>query len=227
MKRCENCGILFDDNLRGCPLCGSAEEGSSDPGKPGEVLKASRRESVKYAWELIGIVCLSGVFITLLLDIVFSKGISWSLYPVTSISWVWLALTIIVFISRWPFAMLMLLLADTLAMLVLFNLFDNTVNWFVPVAMPVTIVLFILAGIVVWLARRARRKGFNILAIYFMAANILCIAIEVFSDLNLYGAVTIRWSAVVSAALIPVSSVLMFIHYRLKRGQRLDSFFHI
>lgn len=227
MRKCEKCGVLLDNNYHECPLCADSGENTASGSRPADVLRAARSEAVRYAWELSGIVCLSGVFITILLNLVFSGNISWSLYPVTSISWVWLVLTSIVFLKKWPFTMLISLLSVTLVMLVLFNLFDNQINWFVPVAMPVTIILFILSGIVVWLSGRARYKGFNILAISLIAVNILCVSIEVFADLNIHGTVTIRWSAVVSAALIPIAAVLMFLHYRLRRGRRLDSFFHV
>lgn len=227
MKKCEKCGVMLDDGVEICPLCTPDDNNETKSGKPGDVLKAARSEAARYAWELSGIVCFSGVVITLLLNLIFAGTISWSLYPVTAISWVWISLTIIAFVRRWPILMLILLLAGTLCMLVLFNLFDSRINWFVPVAMPVTTILFILTGLVVYLTGKARYKGFNILAISLIAVNILCISIELFADLNLSGRVTIRWSAVVSAAILPIAAVLMFLHYRLKRGRRLDSFFHV
>jgi hypothetical protein len=227
LKKCDKCGVLLDERYDICPLCTPGENYEKSSGRPGEVLKAARAEAAKYAWELSGVVCASGIVITLLLNLLFAGTISWSLYPVTSISWVWISLTIIVFIRRWPFLMLIMLLAGTLGMLVLFNLFDTRINWFIPVAMPVTTVLFILAGLVVYISIKARYKGFNILAVCLIAINILCVSIEVFADLNQTGDITIRWSAVVSAAILPIAAVLMFLHYRLKRGRRLDSFFHV
>lgn len=227
LKKCDKCGVLLDERYEICPLCTPEENFGKPPGRPGDLLKAARAEAAKYAWELSGIVCVSGIVITLLLNLLFAGKISWSLYPVTSISWVWISLTITVFFRRWPFLMLIMLLAVTLGLLVLFNLFDTRINWFIPVAMPVTTVLFILAGLVVYVSDKARHKGFNVLAVSLIAVNILCVSIEVFADLNKSGDVTIRWSAVVSAAILPIAAVLMFLHYRLKRGRRLDSFFHV
>ncbi len=227
MKKCDRCGILLDEGLVSCPLCDTGEKEEVSPSRPRQVLKVSRREAARYLWELSGIVCVTGIVIILLLNLLFTGGVNWSLYPVTSIAWIWLTLTIIMFMNRWPIAMLALLLANTLGMLVLFNLFSSTINWFVPVAMPVTTSLFILAGVVVWLSSIARYRGFNVLGLALVAVNILCIAIEVFADLHINGVVSIRWSAVVTAAIIPVASVLIFLHYRLRRGRRLDSFFHV
>jgi hypothetical protein len=227
MKKCDKCGVLLDEGFDSCPLCTHDESMANKPSQPGEVLRASRKETVRYMWELSGVVCITGIVIILLLNLLFTGSINWSLYPVTSISWIWLTLTIIMFTNRWPFGMLLLLLANTLIMLIMFNIFSSTINWFVPVAMPVTTVLFILAGIVVWISNEAKYKGFNVLALALIAVNILCVTIEVFADLHIYHMVSIRWSAVVSAGIIPVASVLMFLHYRLRRGRRLDSFFHV
>ncbi|MFO7575304.1 MAG: hypothetical protein R6W67_09125 [Bacteroidales bacterium] len=227
MKKCDKCGVLLDEGFDSCPLCTPGETEEYTPSRPQELLKVSRKETARYMWELSGIVCASGVVIILLLNLLFAGGINWSLYPVTSISWIWLTLTIIMFMNRWPFGMLLLLLVNTLVMLILFNIFSSTINWFVPVAMPVTTVLFILAGIVVWISTVAKYKGFNVLALSLIAVNILCVTIEVFADLHINNVVSIRWSAVVSAGIIPVASVLMFLHYRLRRGRRLDSFFHV
>ena len=226
INRCKKCGVILDDGLTSCPLCDITGEGDQ-AGKPADILEKTRRESVRYTWELLGIVCLSGISVSIALNLLFGKGITWSLYPATSTIWVWVAVSIYIYLRKRPFISLLLLLVNTLAMLLLFNAFNPEINWFVPVGMPVTIVLFFLAGGVIYLASVARHKGFNVLAMIFLAVNILCIAIEVFIDLNHTGEVLIRWSAVVSAALVPIAAVLMFLHYRLKKGRRLDSFFHI
>lgn len=226
INRCEKCGVILDDELTSCPLCDG--NGETDmAGKPGDVLEKNRRESLRYTWELLGIVCISGISVSIALNLLFGKGITWSLYPATSIIWVWVAISIYIYLRKRPFASLTLLLINTLGMLLLFNAFNTNINWFVPVGMPVTIVLFLLSGVVIYLTSVARYKGFNVLAMIFLALNILCIAIEVFINYNISGTIHIKWSAVVSAALVPISVVLMFLHYRLKKGRRLDSFFHV
>jgi hypothetical protein len=227
MNKCQNCGIILDEGLTDCPLCGSNSEQSNITVNPATILENARKKSLRHTWELLGVVCLSGISASIALNLLFGGKITWSLYPATSIAWVWIAITISIFIRKKPFMVLILIMMNTLGMLLLFNAMDTKVNWFVPVGMPVTIVLFILIGIVAYFSSIARYKGFNILALAILAVNILCLSIEVFLDLTLKGSVSIRWSAVVSAALVPIVAVLMFLHYRLKKGRRLDSFFHI
>jgi hypothetical protein len=227
MKKCENCGVILDDVMTECPLCRHNSNGKEEIKKPADLLEVTRRETIKYTWELSIIVCISGIAVSIALNLLFGKTISWSLYPATSILWTWITITILLYLRKRPLSAIILLMTNTLGMLLLFNAFDTKINWFIPVGMPVTVVLFLLMAIVFYLSSLARYKGFNVLAIIFLATNILCISIEVFLDLSLGGSVNIRWSAVVSAALVPISGVLMFLHYRLKKGRRLDSFFHI
>jgi hypothetical protein len=79
--------------------------------------------------------------------------------------------------------------------------------------------------IILW--RVAHLKGFNILAFAFVILSGFCIVSEVFIDKYLYDTVEIRWSAIVAVSILPIALVLLFVHYRMKKGKRLDSYFHI
>jgi divalent metal cation (Fe/Co/Zn/Cd) transporter len=70
-------------------------------------------------------------------------------------------------------------------------------------------------------------RGLNIIASIFIALSGFCIVTEMVLDKYFNGAVDIRWSLIVSVSILPVALVLFFYHYRLKKGNRLDSFFHI
>jgi phosphatidylserine synthase len=112
-------------------------------------------------------------------------------------------------------------------MLFLFNLFSSPVNWFYGIALPVTIALFIAVIIISLLWKVAHFRGFNILAIAFLVLSGFCIVSEVFIDKYISGEVDIRWSAIVAVSILPIALVLLFVHYRMKKGKRLDSYFHV
>jgi hypothetical protein len=45
---------------------------------------------------------------------------------------------------------------------------------------------------------------------------------------NLYSKWRVRGSKqITGVSLLPIALVLLFVHYRMKRGKRLDSYFHI
>jgi hypothetical protein len=46
-------------------------------------------------------------------------------------------------------------------------------------------------------------------------------------DEYLNGVVDFRWSLIAAISILPVALIFFFYHYRLKKGNRLDSFFHI
>jgi phosphatidylserine synthase len=112
-------------------------------------------------------------------------------------------------------------------MLFLFDLFSPPVNWFYGIGLPITIALFIAVSIVIFLYKVAHFKGFNILAFAFFVLSGFCIITEVFIDKYLSEKVDIRWSAIVAVSLLPIALVLLFVHYRMKKGKRLDSYFHV
>lgn len=230
MKICKNCGVELDDNIDVCPLCNEDDVTGTKKKSviyPSDALDNARADSRKYAWELSGVVTISGIVISVMVDLVFEKGLSWSLYSVTTLLYVWSSITIFYFAVKRPFILLPGLLLETLGILILIDLLDRPIRWFLPIALPITIAFFVLVGIIVIIIKSVKYKGFNILADIMLALCMFCLTSETFIDLAVYGKIAIRWSAIVTAALLPLSMVLLFMHYRLKRGRRLDSFFHV
>ena len=112
-------------------------------------------------------------------------------------------------------------------MLFLFDLFSPPVNWFFGLGLPITMALFVAVIIIILLWEVAHFRGFNILAIAFLVLSGFCIVSEVFIDKFVSGRVDIRWSAIVAVSIFPIALVLLFVHYRMKKGKRLDSYFHV
>jgi hypothetical protein len=230
---CPNCGVILDRGVESCPLCGdkngdqeTLQVGLSQ-GYPSEILKMDSRERARYRWEMSGIIAASGILVSLVVDLVIGKGMNWSVYPVSVLAAIWIYITLLIFTRRKVWILLPGLAVNTLALLLMIDLASPPINWFVPIALPFTISFFVLTGVVVLLSSRSLYKGFNVLAIIFMAVGVLCIIFELFTDLFVKGRIDIEWSAIAAAAIIPFSAILMFVHYRLKKGLNLKSYFHI
>lgn len=230
---CPNCGVELDRGLESCPLCGdkkievNTRVVTRTEGYPSEILELDARERARFRWELSGIITVSGIIVSLVVDLVIGKGISWSVYPVTLLAALWIYLTLLTYARRKWWILLPGLSLNTLTLLLMIDLANPPVSWFVQLALPFTLSFFILAGIVMFLAARSRFKGFNLLAIISIAVGVQCVIFEIFTDLFLNGTVDIEWSAITAATLIPFSAILMFVHYRLKKGLNLKSYFHI
>ena len=111
--------------------------------------------------------------------------------------------------------------------LFLIDLIHNGIEWFIPVGLPVTIAMFIAVGIITILYEEAHLKGLNIVAAGLIVLSGLSIITEFVLDKYLNGDINMRWSLITSVSILPVALILVFYHYRLKKGNRLDSFFHV
>lgn len=234
MSYCTNCGVELDEDLSTCPLCGVTigkedikEHLDQSEYYPSDIILLHKKETRKHIWELSGIISFSGIAVCTIVDLVIHKGLSWSLYADASISALWICLTLILLAFRKYFLIIPGLLITILTMLFLFDLFSPPVNWFYGIGLPITIALFVSVSIVVLLWKVAHFRGFNILALAFFVLSGFCIISEVFIDKYLSNVVEIRWSAIVAVSILPISLVLLFVHYRMKKGKRLDSYFHV
>ena len=234
MSYCINCGVELDEDLTSCPLCGFTIgkediKGSKDQSEyyPSDIILLHKKETRRQIWELSGIISFSGIAVCTIVDLVIHKGLSWSLYADSSILASWICLTLILLAFRKYFLIIPGLLITILTMLFLFDLFSPPVKWFYGIGLPITIALFVSVSIVVLLWKVAHFRGFNILALAFFVLSGFCIISEVFIYKYLSNVVEIRWSAIVAVSILPIALVLLFVHYRMKKGKRLDSYFHI
>jgi hypothetical protein len=234
MSYCTNCGVELDESLSSCPLCGFTvgkatitETRDQSEHYPSDIILLHKRETRKNIWELSGIISFSGIVVCTIVDLVIHKTLSWSLYADTSILASWICLTLILLAFRKYFIIIPGLLITVLTMLFLFNIFSPPVKWFFGIGLPVTIALFVAVSIIAILWKVANFRGFNILAIAFIVLSGFCIVAEVFIDKYLFKVVDIRWSAIVAVSVLPIALVLLFVHYRMKKGKRLDSYFHV
>jgi len=234
MSYCTNCGVELDEDLLSCPLCGfvagekdKSENNIKSEHFPSDIILLYKKETRRHIWELSGIITLSGIAVCTIVNFVIGKRLTWSLYADTSIMATWICLTLILLSFRKYFIIIPGFLLTILTMLFFFNLFSPPVNWFYGIGLPVTISLFISVSIMVLLWRVANFKGFNILAFAFFVLSGFCVVSEIFINIYLFNKVDIRWSAIVAVSLLPIALVLLFVHYRMKRGKRLDSYFHV
>lgn len=232
MKICSNCGVELEESLNQCPLCGKDPEDKGDRkaetmNYPSDIIHLHKRESKMRIWELTGIIAFSGIAVCTIVDLVIGKGIKWSLFADVSIISAWSFLTFILLQFRKPWVLISGLSATVLFMLLMFDLFSGKSNWFIPVGLPVTLAAVFFTCLSVVLFKFARFKGFNILAIIFLSIAGFCIITEMILDNYVRGSVDIRWSLIAAVSILPIALVLLFVHYRMKKGNQLDSFFHV
>lgn len=238
---CKNCGVELEPDMNLCPLCEEPLNIGSDKNmaktkfhekfnferqiKPdNRVMTPTQR---KVTWELIFFILILISIITSSLNFILNKEISWSQYPV--------AVCIIVFsyISFFTFLNIrrefQLLSGFALASILIFllDLITGGQNWSVQLAIPLLLLINIVIVVLYEIIRFSKQRGVNLIAYSFLSAALLCIGAEAVIDFYIIHNIDLVWSLIVSACVLPISFVLFFMHFRLKKGNDLNKTFHI
>lgn len=233
---CKNCGVELEDNMLNCPLCGAPVNDNSGSKVPGSNFIAEQplfgqakmsRPQKKFTWEIVSVILLSGAIASFIVDFFINKGVTWSEYTVaiglTIFSYVslfafWEQRTIVEIIGGFIISSFFLILLDALT---------KGISWSVQLAIPLLFTANFILIILIVIIRRSKFKGVNLIAFSFIAAAMLCICTDAVLSYFKNHFFRLRWSIIVSACVIPVSVVLFFVHYRLKKGRNLKRAFHI
>lgn len=229
---CENCGVELDDGLKICPLCRKSPGNKSENEdlssiRSSDLIQLQREENRKYLWELFGILAFSGIAVCTIIDLLISKRLRWSLLSDVSILSFWVIMTLFIYSYRRIFIIVSGLLTTILMALFLIDLITDGLSWFFPMGLPLTIAAFISTGIVLFLYRTPHFKGLNLIAAAIFIFSGFCVITEMATDKYLDGILNLQWSLIVAISILPVALIFLFYHYRLKKGNRLDNFFHI
>ncbi len=241
MNTCRNCGVELDVEMNFCPLCGQKssntetfirdhvnEKRVKEPVRsPYNLSDLSPLQKKKLFWELSGIILVSGVLVSFIIDLIINKRISWSKYTLTIgvflISNVWL----LVFLQKKIMMLLSGCFVSTSLLLLILDLLSNNLGWGLRLGVPIVFFFFIILFILVLLIKKTRQKGINLIAYFLSATGILCLCIESVLSLYVYKQLRLHWSIILFISVLSVSGILLYIHYRLKKATDLKRFFHI
>jgi hypothetical protein len=226
--------------MESCPLCGlsvNEESVSKEEIKPKKTVLRDKvileyksltlRQKRKLFWEISGIILGSGILVTLIINYIVSRNISWSIYSVAVSLVLFANISIFTLWRQRPILFFFGSIISTSVILWLLDLFSSNTGWGIRLGIPILVSFYILLSAVSWLIRISRYRGFNILAIVFIAVGIFVICTEVFLSYYFVGEFRLSWSIIAAASVIPISAILIFMHYRLKTGMDLKRFFHI
>ncbi len=223
-----------------CPLCGlpvGAEKSPPQASQPEEVSdrdwiirdfdRLSVRQKRKLFWEISGIILVAGILATLIVNFIVSKGITWAKYNLAASLTLFANISAFTFWRNRPFLLAAGSLAATSAFLFMLDTMSSNIGWGTQLGIPVLASFYVLLSAVIWLTGISNQWGFNILAIIFIAIGIFLICIEVFISLYFLQRILLSWSLIAGASMAIVSALMLYFHYRLKKGIELKRFFHI
>ena len=232
MTICKNCGVELDEQFKVCPLCGKdpheeKNDSTGDQNTPRDIVEMHRKENRKHLWELSGIILLSAICVCTVVDLIVGPGLKWSLFADTSCLAAWIFISLLHFKKPGTSVRILAAMFTVILLLFLFSLFSSRTGWYFPLALPVILSAFLCLGIILLFREKMNFMGFNLLGVSFFAIAIFCVLTEATVDYHRAGEIRLHWSLITASSIIPLSAIFFFMHYRLKRGNRLDSFFHV
>ncbi len=229
MAYCPNCGVELSRGIDTCPLCSFdmkriSGDGSTEPPKPAasgmqEVLGS--HGSPTTVWEVISVAVLITASVIAGVNILDSGSLTWSMYPVFSLGFLWILLTAsLVGRKNVPAAVALAALSLPIY-LVCLDAIDGTLGWAFPVAIPIALVaeLAVTGAIVATL--HTKRKGMNVIGFILMAVSFICLGIESTVDVFVNGVINLHWSAITSFTLVPIAAFLLYLHHRVVKKANL------
>lgn len=239
MRTCANCGVSLETHMNFCPLCGepvldqqteNLEYIKFREEKQKELTEYQRLNSSqkhKIFWEISGMILISGLLVTLIIDLLANNHITWSAYSITIGLVIFANTTLIRFVPDKLYWLLAGSFLSTSALLVLLDIFEGGIDWSLSLGIPILLIAYVIANALMTIIRKLKDKGLNLIAYSLLALAILSIFTEAFISLYMSSKISLEWSLVVIASVFPVSALLLFVHYRLKKGTELKRFFNI
>ncbi|MGM0648671.1 MAG: DUF6320 domain-containing protein [Bacteroidota bacterium] len=240
MKICSNCKVELEEHMNYCPLCGTPAntELDSDSKHINEIKKHDRKnfrefhmldelQRRKLLWEIAGIILLSAILVTLIIDLLSNGQITWSKYSITVCLVLFVNTTILRFMPGNLYVIMAGSLVSTSALLLLLDVYEGNQEWSLSLGIPILFMVYIIGFVFILIVQNLKEKGLNLIAYILLLLALLSFFLEGIIALHMWGQIALEWSLVVLASLLPASALLFFIHYRLKKGTELKRFFHI
>lgn len=241
MIYCKNCGVELEESMNFCPLCGEPVTYKTDKTKEYLQFQKTKKEERllsdfnelthhqrrKLFWELSGIILISGMIITFIIDLITNQAITWSKYSISVCLVLFINITLIIFLQKKIFLLLVGSFISISALLMLFDIFIKNTGWGKEIGIPLILSFYFVVLVLIKIVKRSKQHGINLIAYFMIALSILGLCIEGIISLQKNNRLNLQWSVIVIASVLPVAAILLFIHYRLRKGTDLKRFFNI
>lgn len=234
MAICPSCGVEYEKSDR-CPLCGSSDNlvkttsQSSFPDqivKTRDVMESNMGLRVSW-WGAVSILSLAPLLLIMSIDIIFSKAITWSVFPGLILFSLWLLGTSAFLLKKRPLFLLLSTFFVFFFMLIMLDLIRSGLSWFFPVALPIIISLYLNLFWIFITSKYSKRIGFNLASFIIFGISVMCLTIDFVLHFYLQQKAGISWSIVIFAALVPIGGFFLYLHFILKKTLDLKRIFHL
>lgn len=217
MSYCVNCGVKLEASLTSCPLCNTPVLNPSQllpqeksvppfPKEKGQVEVVKRNDLAI----LLSVVLLSTAITCGLLNLLVYNQTLWSLAIIGACIVLWVFMIPFIIYTKLPVYFSVFLDGIVVTIyLYMITWMTPGKGWFIHIAMPITLLITLLAECMAFLLRRFRFSFLFTAVVSFIALALLCVGIELSINLYLHEAVYLTWSAIVLTVCIIIAIALI------------------
>lgn len=243
MTKCDNCGVMIEDGLDECPLCGEpvsekarrqkeSERDKQNALKPGASVAPEDEDTVRSAkiwlFEMVSLVAFTAGIVIFAADFAFDFTLSWSLYPLLAIGFVYLSVAAIIGFVRTPALLLAVETAILAGFLLLLDLLIGEQAWFLELGLPIALLVAVVIGVVALVISRLHLNALQGVAVALLGAGFFVVGLEVIINRARSGELLVSWSLIAFACTLSLFFLILFINKRLReRHAEFRKIFHI
>lgn len=233
---CSRCGVEVDPAVEICPLCeapiqklpmddGSPWPKEEAPAASAPPMSADERKALAKTLTTLGFLIPASIVLTV--DWFINRSLSWSLFALVSLgaAWIWSLLPL--FLNRKPYQLILAITVVAIAALATIDILAGDKGWLLSIAIPIVIFTGILGVGVTMLARRTRRVGGNLAAWILQAVAVLTVCADILINSQFKDSLRPGWSIIAASTLLPISILLLYLHYRPSKQRKIRRYFHV
>lgn len=229
MSYCVHCGVELDDREKRCPLCQTPvidpwKEKNADP--PSDMTLSSeqpqKRINRRLLVVLIGLLLLIPLIVVVIINLATTHTLTWALYVLGSEICFW---TIFVLplncTGKTPYLYVAVDTLVTALLLLMIYLENSGTDWFLPLALPITLLtgIGVLLHAVIWRQKRIgriRKSGWGVWVISFFL-----IGVDIIITHYLQRRIDLTWSWYAAFPLLIISIILLAVSYSKRASEWL------
>jgi len=242
MNKCASCGVLVEDGIDECPLCGEpvtekrrrereAATERENVLRPGAEVPPEDEETVRSAkiwlFEMVWLVAFTAGIIIFAADFASGFELGWSLYPLLAIGFVYLFVSAMIGFSRTPGLLIVVQTAVVAGFLLVLDVLVDG-GWFVSLALPIALLVAILIGASILAISKFHLNALQGVAVVFLASGFGSVGLELIITTARESQTLVSWSLIAFACTLSVFVLILFINKRLKeRHAEFRKIFHL
>jgi hypothetical protein len=228
MSYCVNCGVELDKTAKKCPLCGveivnplQPQDTISPTPYPNQTVSLSKTDR-RYAVQLLSIMLALASAICIILNLIYSRGTSWSVYPVGTFVLVFMAIVPPLLFKASTIKFISLDVALILLYLFLIDKFCGVSGWFSSIALPIVLYAFVAFAILYFYILIKQPDKLLFTAVLIILSGFLALCVDISINIYLNRLFKCSWSLIVLTCCI----ALAFALYATNRNMRIRNELH-